>query len=379
MKVKLTTLIYWLFLAFILTLPLNSLFDTIAFFKGTVGDKTFAQTPIALKIFKDILLLSMTVLCLHSLLRSLNKRLLGFVLFFLVAVAFAAIALPKGYAIAVILGLRSYWVLIFIFAGFYFHEFDPARLYPALRFVFFVELITQVCQLLFAPDYYGYVAYGLSLTNPGTFLIPSTMASYAIMVHYYARETGRRWIYPFTLFSIFLSRSSTAWAVTAVYYIFRHTRRARLSLGITAAVLAVAGIIVGTNLDAFTGRPQIAQNLFTRLDIFVAHLQYPFGKGFGLGSGGSVLLHVDNATIADSTINSLLINFGWIGLPIYVFLIWQAYRYFAVDNFLFLAFVGFSFTMIIFEMTPFIQLFFFELGRRIAEKRKVELYENLAV
>src|SRR5687768_9578822 len=98
MRVKLTTLIYWLFLAFILTLPLNSLFDTIAFFKGTVGDKTFAQTPIALKIFKDILLLSMTVLCIHSLLRSLNKRLLGFVLFFLVAVAFALIALPKGYA-----------------------------------------------------------------------------------------------------------------------------------------------------------------------------------------------------------------------------------------------------------------------------------------
>jgi hypothetical protein len=366
LTIRYSHLVYGLFALFILWIPLNSVYDTIAFFNGTVGDKTFAQTPIYFKVFKDFFLAVAIAIATHAMFVCyLHKRLLSFLAFLIFVVIFALASLSYSEPIAVTLGLRSYLIVFFVFIGFYFYDIDLLRLYPLLRFVFFVELTVQILQFFYAPNYYGYVLGPFNLTNPGTFLIPSTMASYALIVHYYARKSNDAITMCLTILSVLLTQSSTAWMIVIFYYVIRLFKNTRLSFGVLMLVCSLLAVIIYFNLDALTGRPDIVNNLVTRIQIFTQHVDSPFGKGFGLGSGAAVLLHLDDAIIADSTVNSLLINFGWIGLGIYIFFIVVSIKYFSYHNLLFICFVCFSLTMIIFEMTPFIQFYFFELGSRI--------------
>lgn len=194
------------------------------------------------------------------------------------------------------------------------------------------------------------------------------MASYSIIVHYYARQISDKKIVALTLLSIFLTQSSTAWMIVIFFYLIIFSKKIRFSKSVVLVILAIASCFIYFNLDAITGRPEILSNLLTRLSIFSNHLHFPFGKGLGLGSGASVLMHLDGATIADSTITSLLINFGWAGIIIFVYFLSISLRYFEYNNLLLIAFFGFSFTMIVVEMTPFIQVYFFELGRQIAQR-----------
>jgi hypothetical protein len=370
MKFSYTTLLYVLFLAFVLTLPFNSIYDTIAFFTGTVGDKTYAKTPIWFKLYKDIFLISAILLTIFHLILKLNVRMMGVVFFLVVVFVYAVFAVFQDANIAIVFAVRSYLSVFFIFLGFYYYQFDPIKVYPSIKFIFIIEIIIQVFQVFYAPNYYGSSIFGYNLTNPGTFLIPSTMASFAILTLYYARQKNERFIEILCVVSVLLSRSSTAYLIILVFYCIQAAKHFRFSFQLISAVVLILGVIVYFNLDTITGRPLIIYNIYSRLDIFKEAVDYSFGKGFGLGSAGAVLLHVQEAVIADNTLNSLLINFGWIGFVVYVSFLYFFVRYFKYDNILLLSVVAFSVTMIIFEMTPFIQFFFYELGRIIRLRRE---------
>lgn len=379
MKLTYNNILFILFGMFILTIPFNSLHDTIAFFQGTVGDKTFAKTPLWMKLFKDVLLLCAITLTIAPIVVALNKRLLIIIAFLGLVFAYAFAALLSEVNLAIVLAVRSYLVVFFIFLGFYYYRFDLVRLYPTIRALFYIELIVQILQMLYAPNYYGgTTVLGMNLTNPGTFLIPSTMASYSILTLYYARQQKDRATEIFAVLSVLLSRSTTAYIIIAIFYVIKFARSFRFSYDVIIAVVSVVLVFLFLNIDAITGRPNILANLVTRFMIFSEATDYPFGKGFGLGSGGAVLLHVKDAVIADSTINSLLFNFGYPGAFVYLVLIFISVKYFRLDDILLIAFVCFSITMIIFEMTPFIQFFFFELGKAMRFRRERDEMPRLA-
>lgn len=351
---------------FILTLPFNSIYDTVAFFRGTIGDKTFVQTPIWFKLYKDIFLFFAVVLSSAYLVIRFHPKLIWLSIFMVVVLAFACFSVWMGTGIAAVLALRSYLSVFFIFLGFYFYQFDPIKVYPAIRFIFYVELVVQVLQMLFAPNYYGGMTlFGYNMTNPGTFLIPSTMASYALLSIFYARKKEDKTTELLAVLSVLLSKSATAYLIVFVFYAIRVSRHYKFSFSLVAAVVLVTVAIVFLNIDTITGRPDLINNIYARVGIFDKAAEFPFGKGFGLGSGGAVLLHVDDAVIADSTINSVLLNFGWLGFGVYLFFVILSARYFKYFHLLFISFIGFSLTMIVFEMTPFIQFYFFELGRQM--------------
>lgn len=365
-------IVYFLFFFLIVTLPLNTYQETIAFFYGAVGDKTQALTPVYFKLYKDFFLVSvMLLVALAGGLVKIHQKILVFYVLLIFIIAFAAMSLLRLDLLTVLLGLRSYLPVIFIFFGFYFYRFDPASLFPVLRILFYFELILQIAQLIFAPNYYGSVLFGFNLTNPGTFLIPSTMASYSILVYYYARKRGDTITAIFAVLSVVLARSSTALLVLIIYFVVVFVKRSRFSDGVLALVLGLSAYFIFANLDLITGRANIADNLLTRFNIFIENVSEPLGKGFGLGSGSAVLAQREGALIADSTVSSLLINFGWLSFPIYLIFVWKSFRTFGYQNLLCLSFIGLSLTMIIFEMTPFIQFYFFELGR--AMKRNDQL------
>jgi hypothetical protein len=372
MKSKTHTILFVLLIVFVITLPFNSIYDTISFNNGTLEDKTVARTPYFHKMFKDILLLGSIFLVAYSGgMRMIKRSLLNYYIFLAVVFLFALFAITSENALGVALGVRSYLTVFFIFLGFYFNDFDIQRLYPTMRIVFYGELMMQAYQLFYAPSYYGTEVMGLNMTNPGTFLIPSTMASYALLMHYYASQREDKLVVMLSVVSVFLARSSTAWIILIIYYLMVLSKKFRLSNQVVAVILLISGVIIFANLDSVTGRDNILANLETRLDIFLHHLQYPLGAGFGLGSGASVLINVDNSVIADSTINSLFINFGWAGMFIYLYFIFASIQVFEYRNLLWLSFIGFSITMIVFEMTPFIQIYFFEWGKMLYKRQTV--------
>jgi hypothetical protein len=358
--------VYFLFFFLIVSLPFNTYEETIAFFYGEVGDKTVALTPIYFKLYKDFFLF--TVLFLIAFVGGfirIDQRLIIFYLLLGFIFCYAALSLLRLDWLTIFLGLRSYLPIIFILFGFYFYRFDPSTLFPVLRVLLYIELVLQILQFIYAPNYYGSTLFGYNMTNPGTFLIPSTMASFAILVFYYARKNGDSVTAFFSLISVVMSRSSTALLVVIIYLVIIFIKRSRFSDGVLIVILLLSAYLIYLNLETVTGRDNIADNLVTRFDIFTESLEDPFGKGFGLGSGSAVLAQRKGAMIADSTISSLLINFGWISFPIYLIFIWMSFRTFGYKNLLCLTFVGMSLTMIVFEMTPFIQFYFFELGRAI--------------
>jgi hypothetical protein len=357
-------IVYFLFFFLIITLPFNTYKETIAFFYGAVGDKTRALTPLYFKLYKDIFLFcALFLVVLGGGLIRIYQRLLGFYVLLVFIFIYAALSLIQLDVLTVFLGLRSYLPIIFILFGFYFYRFDPATLFPVLRVLLYLEFVLQILQLLYAPSYYGSALLGYNLTNPGTFLIPSTMASFAILVYYYARERGDPVTAVFALMSVVMSRSSTALIVLIIYFVIMLIKRSRFSDGVLVVILLLSAYLLYSNIELVTGRDNIADNLVIRFGIFLENLSEPLGQGFGLGSGAAVLTQREGAQIADSTITSLLINFGWFSFGIYFIFVAKSFQTFGYKNLLCLAFVGFSLTMIIFEMTPFIQFYFFELGR----------------
>jgi hypothetical protein len=370
-------IVYFLFFFLIVTLPLNTFQETIAFFYGAVGDKTQALTPVYLKLYKDFFLFSVLILvALVGGLVRIHQSLLLFYLLLAFVFIYAALSLSELDLLTIFLGLRSYLPIIFILFGFYFYQFEPASLFPVLRVMLYLELILQIFQLIYAPNYYGSELLGYNLTNPGTFLIPSTMASFSILVYYYARQRGDSVTAIMSLVSVVLARSSTALLVLIIYFVIVFVKRSRFSDGVLVVILLLSAYLIFSNLELVTGRENIADNLFTRLDIFTENLHAPFGKGFGLGSGAAVLAQREGALIADSTISSLLINFGWLSFPIYLLFVVKSFQTFGYKHLLCLAFIGLSLTMIVFEMTPFIQFYFFELGRAI--RKNVQLVPGSA-
>jgi len=367
MRVRSVHIVYLLFLLLLITLPFNSLYETIALFKGTVGDKTKPLTPLFMKIAKDIFLIFAVILIAFAGGFSRIGRPVLWVYFILLYIfAAAVIALANGNdSFTVFIGLRSYLSIFYILLGYYCYRFDTIRIYPWMRRLLVVEVVIQVLESVFAPDYYGMTFMGFNLANPGTFLIPSTMASFAVLVMYFARQRDDTFTEILCLISIFLARSSTTWMVVIFFYTILVVKRTRLSDGVLAVILVISAVFVFLNLDFVTGRDAIIENLYTRMDIFAAHLKYPLGKGFGLGSSAAVLIQAEGSVIADTTLNSLLISLGGVSFPIYFIFLYQAYRVFGYKDLFFLTFACLSLTMIIFEMTPFIQVFFFEMGRRI--------------
>lgn len=358
--------VYFLFFFLIVSLPFNTYQETTAFFYGSVGDKTVALTPIYFKLYKDFFLFA--VLFLIALVGGFNRidqRLLIFYFLLGFICCYAALSLLRLDWLTVFLGWRSYLPIVFILFGFYFYRFDPSTLFPVLRVLLYIELVVQVLQLIYAPGYYGSTLFGYNTINPGTFLIPSTMASFSILVYYYARKNGDPVTAIFSLISVMMTRSSTALLVLIIYLVIVFIKRSRFSDGVLVMILLLSAYFIFLNLETVTGRDNIADNLETRFEIFVENLDEPLGQGFGLGSGSAVLAQRKGALIADSAISSLLINFGWVSFPIYLIFVWTSFRAFGYRNLLCLTFIGMSLTMIVFEMTPFIQFYFFELGRAI--------------
>lgn len=365
---------YWFLALFILFTPFNSLGDAFALLQGTL-DKTVPETSFVLKLYKDaFLLVSVSLAFLQHRRIPLGPLFIVGIVALFSALMFFIYSLPLFPQVA-LLGLRSYLPLAFFYVGFVFWQIDTRFVDRPFAVVLCVELLFQVYEMFYAPNFYGNQIFGLNMRNPGTFTSAGVMAAFSLLCLH--RFWGRNKILALlSVLSVILSHASTAYLSILgflAYYLVNY--RLRFPKGLTIGLLLIMGIVSIPLLPIITLRDDVFDSLLPRFAIFQSYLENAFGVGFGLGTSAALLYGSSDAIIPDSFLAANLVNMGYWGLVLsavcYGSLVVFLGRKPRVD-FLVICLLTLSLTLVILEITPFIQLSLLILGgvyRRIVENR----------
>ena len=350
---------------FILLAPVNSLADALALLQGTL-DKLAPQTPVVLKLYKDIYVL----IAFGAIAQSawVLRKPIFFVPLFQLAVMTVLLlwAVAAGRSDTAMLGYRSYLSIFLVLYGYLHGELDFHRIKKSLIAVLLVELGFQIVEALYAPNFYGNQILGINLRNPGTFTSTGILSALdALCLYVFGKLKMPVWQF-ISCISLIFTHSSTGYVLLLAYAIYLLLERFTVApkfLYLPAIILGA--VVVYPILSIITFREDVLDSLWPRVRIFESYLQYPLGLGLGFGNSAAVLSGQQGAVIADSLLAANLINAGVVGLlltlMIYIWTIYCCRR----SIYLILVFVFYSATLVIYEITPFIQLFYLILGAEI--------------
>lgn len=311
-----------------------------------------------------------------------------------VSIFFALIIIPFSIWISVLSvgveaaasGLRWLLPLVFYLT---LKSFDKAffdKLSVFLFCILCVGLVIQVYQYFYMSGFYGETSLGFSLRNPGFYLIPSSMAAYAMTTLFFvACYNGSKLILRLAYFlvglSVLLTASGTGYISFLMFILFAIGKRERFA-GRILAILSI-GFAVFLLLPIITNREDILSSPLTRLDIFIEHLdpyKIFFSNTFGVGTNTFINLKPDfldsgEAIIADSMVNSSAINLGLVFVLLLVYEIFI--RVLVVPSrtaFLFLsAFAPFYLTIILFELFPVNILMMIALSDMLLRRKNINI------
>lgn len=374
-----------LLMGYLLTIPLNNCFEIAAMMQGTllaqddISAWALNLTPAYLRIFKDIFFLASLVLLGSAWLESSTVRKLfkrsPFPLLHMIAVLLLGISLYSFTFMpttVVLMGIRGFWTLGFVYVGAAFHQAPKRRIYLTLLGVFALHFLMQVIEAITDVGYAVYFEH----RSPGIFIIPATAGIFALVIYGIGIEIRSTLIKVAALASLLLSSSSTGRLVLIVYYMYAYRNKVKpkiLFYPIYGAIVALAGIFIVLNLAQITGRTGASDSALTRLGLIVLALSnwssLLLGNGMGIATSQAVIAEVPNAIIADNTYLGMTYNAGF--LPAILLLIFAiiSFRYFKNKLFFFTLF-AYSMTTVIFEISPVIQILLiflgFDIGNRYA-------------
>jgi hypothetical protein len=271
----------------------------------------------------------------------------------------------------ILMGVRGYWTILFLYIGALFHEIDEFKLYKALRFVFFLHIGMQAIQLV---TDVGFSVYG-EHRSPGIFVNPSTAAAFALVLYHFGRQYGSRFVCIGSILSLVVSNSSAGLLAFLLYQVIQMPKRFRYKLfmyPIYTLLILIAGCFLVVYIGTITGRHEgFYVSLFSRVDILKTALSnwnlYLFGGGMGIATSQALTSGFADAIIPDNTFVETLYNMGIFSSLFLLVFLFSPLRYFE-DKLLPLAFIAFAMTSVIFEMNPFIQIVLILMGSRIGKK-----------
>lgn len=371
----LESIFQWVVAIFILFTPFNSLGDALALLQGTL-DKTVPETSTILKLYKDAFLFVSVGLAF-----AVHRRIpvgpifgLGVLCLFSATLFFVYSVL--GSPQVAVLGLRSYLPLGFFYVGYVFNRIDPRFMRRPFAVVLCVEIVFQVYEMVYAPNFYGNQIFGLNMRNPGTFTSAGVMAAFSLLcLHQFF---GRQKIFAaIALISVILSHASTAYlsilGFLGYYFVNYYLRLPKL---LTLGLLVGGAVVSIPLLPVLTLRDDVFDSLLPRLVIFQSYLENAFGVGFGLGTSAALLYGSSEAIIPDSFLAANLVNMGYWGLLMSVLCYFSLLAFFGRHprlDFLLICLVTLSLTLVILEITPFIQIMLILLGGAYRDIREGRL------
>jgi hypothetical protein len=377
-----------LFIGFVVTSPLNNSYEIAAMMNGTLAASALALgvpawtaplTPVYIKALKDVFFLFSAMLVVAGCVKSpkrarifLTTPFIPLNLFAIIVILSAFYSLTFMPTEIVLMGIRGYWSLGLIYAGAFFYTFDERKLYPFIAAVFCFHFVLQIIQ--FATDM-GFAVFFQHYRSPGLFIIASTAGAFALLVHYFAIRFHSIPLKIASILSLWMSNSTSGLFILIAYYIYAYRKTFRpkiLFYPIYCITVLIAGYIMIANLGAVTGRGGgAAYSGLTRLALIYgafSHLtSLIFGQGMGIATSQAYQSGYSNAVIADNTYLGILYNAGIVpALAMMVFVI-GSFRYVA-NRLLYMLFLGYSMTTVIFELNPIIQIVLILLGMHIGRQ-----------
>jgi hypothetical protein len=380
-----TRLFMYLLVAFVLLIPLNNSFELAAMMQRQLRASSEVLTPLYIKTIKDLfLVLSLGLALLATIQRPSCARIWLRRPFLLANLFLILVVIESIHSIAylpadiILMGVRGYWTILFLYIGALFQDIDEFKLYKALRLVFFLHIGIQTIQLV---TDVGFSVYG-EHRSPGLFVNPSTAAAFALVVYYFGRQYGSRFVCVAAVLSLVASNSSAGLLAFLLYYLIQMPKRFRHKLfmyPIYTLLIVVAGALLVTNIGMVSGRGEgFYISLFSRVDILKTALSnwnlYLFGGGMGIATSQALTSGFADAIIPDNTLVETLYNMGIFSALVLLAFILSSLRHFE-DRLLPFVFICFSMTNVMFEMNPFIQIILILMGSRIG--REPELASNV--
>ena len=339
---------------------------------GGVANLLLAATPVFVKALKDIAFLSI-IFC-GVLIVFKSKKIFSnppLYLFLFVALSALIASFFTMPAVILLAGIRTLLPLVALVLMWRAVDYDlQYKIAITLAGLWIIAFALQLYELFFFPPLLGVNFLGLNGRNPGFFLIPSTMGTFAAISAYYAYLYLPRSLFRSTLLLVvfplseFLTASGTglvAMAILALTIAYFRIREKNFVILGGAAALA-AGVVL---LPFISHRDDIYTSGTDRIEIFEKHVasssliaSHTFGMATNTGVtlantfDVSAVVSDTDQIVADSTLISFMLNFGVLAALLYVLALFSIYSY-TVEYFAFLAIVAvFSLTVIIVESFP---------------------------
>ena len=325
-----TTIEKLILLAILLT-PLYSYGDVLLYFTNFDINLGRTNTPIWIKLIKDVLMILIFFLSVVLLLKRKKIPNQFFIVFFILGVSVYSIIHSFYSTFGFLLGVR--WLLPVALSFFLLGILDNIFLFKVAKiliWIFFVHFAVQVAQLFMSTNWYGINFLNLSLRNTGIFFVPNTSAFFSILVLYFMfYYTVHSKVKIITLILIPISIIFTASGTGVIVYITIYAIRLFKRFGVSNLLFVLLPILVAFSipiLDFVTGRVGVVQLSFgTRYEIFKDLMlnSRMFSEDFGFGTASAYLLsnYIDGRNIGiptESLFSSIIVNLGTLPFLLFV-------------------------------------------------------------
>jgi hypothetical protein len=334
--IKITNLVHNIILFGLILTPLFSFYESSALIFGGLVNNSTALTPPWIKVGKDIVFISVILLCFFL---NLKRMVINYITLFSALLAAMMIFIPAIFTDHILLyfsGIR--WLLPFIAALLLIGHVDEILLLKVgkvLFYLFILHLFFQCIQLFFSDGWFGLYESGLSKRNPGLFFIPSTAAIYSILVLFFSKFymdfTKKKIISILMPISIFLTASGTGIALYIIFLIVFRLKDKFIPLS-PLVLLLLAGFLF-VSLDTLSGRAGLLEDSFgARLIMFkdvFADADY-LATNFGSGTSTGYLIenrygYDFDMAVTDSFYASAIANLGLLNVFIFLLFLIMAF------------------------------------------------------
>ena len=330
--------------------PVFNIGEVMALISGTIKSQNIMETPIYIKLIKDMGFLSLIFF--SSLAIFKKKKFNRLFLIYIPLIILTTLLFVISYLNHPILALAGVrWILPVFLSFFLINHVNDKLMEEVGKVLFsliFISFAAQVYQLFYASAWYGVNALGLAARVPGIFLIPNTSGFFVCLglffnYFFYSKNNyNRKLILVLGSISIFLTASGTAIATllliafTIIAYKIVKRRNFIIFLFLFPQILVILLLATLSLLPTLTGRGENILSISgaSRWNQFIEILNNSqligteFGKGTNTGKVFQDTFDIANGSIiTDSMYTAIISNTGIIGGVIFLamILIWLFY------------------------------------------------------
>lgn len=301
--------------------PISQSFEIIKLYTGGIVKHDAVLTPVYFKVIKDIALLAFTIYFFRKLLiqgASFFKSItiIATLIFIFISIIFSIY--NNENMILIILGLHWFIpVFLLYFSWGNIDEYEWILIRKSIVVLFSIHFILQISQLFISTGYYGSL-FGMSVRNPGMYIIPNTASIFSIVsCLFFVKEKKPIFIF-LAIISTILTGSGTGVVVLLIIFMYRFFYDYRRYLYLFSPIILVVCFFFLAHLLRFRGGAEyIYISLGTRLE-YIYNAIFFWPANFGEGTNIALSLGLTDK-LMDSTYASILVNTGYVGFFIYVF------------------------------------------------------------